>query len=221
MTEFNSDTKVQEEGISLPSLFEEGPLGLPARLLGYTVNGTDSLDLPESGYNTPSVEEDWGDEKVGFVERFNEYKATKPPGGYYEFKDPKVSVNTRESDFYVQTAEGFEKVSRVRRMNTYAGRGVLERDGKVWNPLIRIRLSRDKAYAKNEDGSVNPDKMDIAYRLFIDACAACIKVMGIDPGDLTFKNVDEYLRYYPIRVQTMQTADGSLLVLGIQGINTQ
>ena len=212
MADFTTDSPVQEE---------DAPLGLPEGLLGYTVNGTDSLDLPASGYSAPSVEEDWGDEKVGFVERFNEYKATKPPGGYYEFKDPKVSVNTRESDFYVQTAEGFEKVSRVRRMNTYAGRGVLERDGKVWNPIIRIRLSRDKAYAKNEVGSVNPDKLDIAYRLFIDACAACIKVMGIDPEDLTFKNVDEYLRYYPIRVQTMQTADGSLLALGIQGINTQ
>ena len=34
-------------------------------------------------------------------------------------------------------------------------------------------------------------------------------------GDLLLGN------FHPIRVQTMQTADGSLLALGIQGINTQ
>jgi hypothetical protein len=34
----------------------------------------------------------------------------------------------------------------------------------------------------------------------------------------TGRQIDEFLRTYPFRIQTMQLPDGSLLVLGLQGI---
>lgn len=201
---------------------EDMGLVIPEGLLGYTVNGTDSLNLPESTYVPPSGDSDWSDEKVGYTNLIQEYATTQPPGGYYEFKSPKVTANTRESEFYVKVADGFEKVNRIRKINTYSAQGILEKDGKTWKPFLRLRVSTEVGYAKNADGSVNPEKFDSPSKLLVQAAQACVKITGVAPEDLTYKQIDTFLRTYPLRVATFRPQGGNdLVITGIEGIRPE
>jgi len=167
-------------------------------------------------YEPPEVESAW-DEELDNEEEDKVYQASMPPGGYYIVENFRNATEwNRETEFYVMNGEGYTLVKRPRLVTAYSGKGVLERDGKVWTPNIRMRVSPVRGYAKDQDQQVIPDKLDSPSKLFQHARLAYRRVFGEAPR--TKREIDQYLRTYPFKVRTMQVSDGSLLVLGIEEI---
>jgi len=169
----------------------------------------------EAEYEPPQTTSAW-DEEIDHEERNKEYAATQPPGGYYDVQGFRATESDKEAEYWVKVNDGFEKVKKPRPVNVYSAIAEREVEGKVWKPRIRLRISPVQAYAKNADGSVNPDKLDSASKLFHRAKLAYEEVLGEPPK--TGRQIDEYLRNYPFKVRTWQTPDGSLMVLDLVGV---
>ena len=186
-------------------------LGFP----GFTVNGTDSVDLPPSSYEPPSSASAW-DAPLDNEEEEKVWKAANPPGGYYEVMKFSAFESEREAEYYIQVTDGYEKVRSPRTVTTYSGKGFLVKDGKEWTPRLRVRVSPVCAYAKDKDGNVVPDKLDSAYKLFQHARIAYKEATGENPPNA--RSIDAFLQTFPFKVQTMQVSSGDLIVLGLQVI---
>ena len=181
------------------------------------VNGTDSLDLPEdTEYQAPLSA--W-EEPLDLEEERKVWKETNPPSGYYYVQNFSGTEVTREAEFYVPVADGFELVKRPRTVTTYFGQGILEKDGQEWKTRIRLRVSPVRAYAKNQDGTVNPKKLDSAYKMFQLAVVEFPKIMGRDPQSL--REIDDFLRTYAFKVSTFQLPNGELINTGLQGVRPE
>ena len=197
-------------------IFNDGPslLDFPEGVSVAYINGTDSLELPEQDYETPTATSAWDDE-LDHEEIDKAYKATQPPGGYYDVAKFEGTETVKAVEYWVKTGEGFEKVTQERPILRYSGRGRRDVEGKVYEPRISFRISPVRAYGKNEDGSVNPDKFDSPYKLFCRALLAYEQVLGVKPK--TGRALREYLESYPTKIRTMQGSDG-LVVLDIVGV---
>lgn len=192
---------VMEEDGGLPGFEEE-----PSHYVVSAEGEVSEYEPPTSAWDSPLDNEE--EEKA--------YKATQPPGGYYLVEKFEATESEREAEYYVQVEDGFKKVKQPRLVTTYAGKGLQERDGKTWTPHLRVRVSPIRAYAKDKDGQVVPDKLDSASKLFQHARIAYKEVLGEAPK--TKRDIDIFLRTYPFKVLTMQLPDGTLLVLGLQGV---
>ena len=169
-----------------------------------------------AAYEAAEAEDAWH-ALLDHVELEAAYKATQPPGGYYEVVNLTGRKSERETEFWVANGHGYEKVKRPRTQIRYSGRGIREVEGKVWQPFLSFNISPVRGYGKNADGSVNPDKFDSSYKLFCRAFFAYKEIVGmVPPNGLA---IDTYLQSYPFRIQTMASRDsGGLIVLDIQGI---
>jgi hypothetical protein len=179
----------------------------------------DDIEHEEEDYEPPSSNAAW---EVG-IEHADEhvaaYNQTQPPGGYYTIESFEVTESNREATYWVKVEDGFEEVTRSRVVNIYRGKGLQVTETKTWTPWVRVRMSPIPAYGKNKDGSVNPDKLDSAYKMFCRALQAFKDVQGRTPGST--QEFLDYMSTYPFKVRTMRGEDGSLVALDLLGIKPE
>ena len=95
------------------------------------VEGTDSLDLPDTRPDEDDIEAAWNDE-IEHEAEDKEYKATQPPGGYYEVAQLEGTRDAKEAKYYIKKEDGtFALVTKNRLRVRYSGRGIREHDGNT------------------------------------------------------------------------------------------
>lgn len=216
-----SDIAVEDESedVEIEEVEEEPILGFGSPMAEIELPEEDQgLQIPEGVVGQDEDPDAIWDEVIDIKSTVEAFKATQPPGGNYDVPKFEGVRSRKEVEFIIKTPEGYQKVKRERPMIRYTGKGVMEKEGRVWNPRISFTISPTQGYKKDfETGEVSEAQVfDPPHARYNEVLQAYIAQFG-DEVPVTAAGLDAYVRAYPWKVRTFQANDG-LIVLGVSGV---